>query len=371
MVAGKFQLIKFSDININDPFFESLKDDYPPDPNNIGFIKWFEKKEREGATALVFSDDMGIGAFVCLKDECEPLELQHGIIPAVSRIKISTLRLAERYRGQRLGEGAIGLALWKWQKTKQPEIYVTVFEKHDVLIDLLEKFGFLKVGYNKNGESVYIKSREHIDYSDPYKSFPFINPDFEKGGYLMVNDVYHDTLFPYSELKNTAQEQVALSVANGISKIYVGAQYTRPHYKIGEPVFIYRIHTKKDGQMPKYKSCLTSYVVVTDVIMVKRNNQVLVSFDDLCQRIGNKSVFDEQELLNRYQNDKNVVVIEMLYYGFFGAGNNINYAWLLDNGYFNGDYPASIRVTPDQFKNILEEGEVDVSNVIINQSRTC
>jgi len=342
------------------------KSDYPEDATNIGFIKWFEKKSREDATALVFNDELGVGAFLCLKDENEPIVLKHDILPAISRIKISTLRLSERYRGQRLGEGAIGLALWKWQATKLKEIYVTVFPKQDVLIDLLEKFGFLKVGYNLNNECVYLKSRDLVDYSDPYKSFPFVNSSFEKGGYLIVDDVYHDTLFPYSELKNTLQEQVALSVANGISKIYIGAQYTQPHYRIGEPVFIYRRHTKQDNQKPTYKSCLTSYCVVTDMITVKMNNRALMHFDTLCERIGNKSVFDEKELFKRYQNDKNVVVIELLYCGYFGAGNNINHAWLKGQGYFNDQYPALIEVTPDNFKNILREGGIDVTNVIID-----
>ncbi len=100
--------------------------------------------------------------------------------------------------------------------------------------------------------------------------------------------------------------------------------------------------------------------------MVKTNNRARMTFEELCDRIGNKSVFDENELRVRYENDKNVVVIELLYYGYFGAGNNINNAWLSDNGYFNGAYPASIEVSPAQFIEILREGDVDVSNVIID-----
>jgi len=365
-MGGKFQLRKFSEIDINDLFFSPLKIDYPEDAMNIGFVKWFEKKSREDATALIFNDELGVGAFLCLKDENEQIALKRDVLPAIPRIKISTLRLGERYRGQRLGEGAIGLALWKWQGTKRQEIYVTVFPKQDLLIDLLEKFGFIMVGYNNNGECVYLKSRDRIDYSDPYKSFPFINPTFKKGGYLIVDDVYHDTLFPYSDLKNTLQEQVALSVANGISKIYVGAQYTQPHYQIGEPVFIYRRHTKQDNQRPTYKSCITSYCIVTDVIMAKINNHALMHFDALCERIGNKSVFDKKELLVKFQNDKHVVVIELLYCGYFGAGNNINHAWLKGHGYFTDQYPALIQVPPDMFKSILREGDIDVSDVIID-----
>ena len=108
-----------------------------------------------------------------------------------------------------------------------------------------------------------------------------------------MNDFYHDTLFPYSELKNTLQTLVALNVRNGLSKIYVVAQYTVPPYKIGEPIFIYRIHTGSGTK--RYKSCLTSFCIVTNVIAVKRSRSHLMTFNELLAKIGNKSVYDESD----------------------------------------------------------------------------
>lgn len=321
-MAGNFSLKKFSDIDLNDPFFDSLKEDYPVGGTVKPFEVWFPEKAQEGRTALVFDDENGLGAFVCIKDETENIVLTDRTLPKKTRCKITTIKIAERFRGQRLGEGAIGLVLWKWKDLGWEDIYVTVFDKHDLLITQLTKFGFIKVGYNPNGEGVYLRSRNNVDYSDPYKSFPFINPDFENAGYLCVNDFYHDTLFPYSELKNTLQTSVALNVRNGLSKIYVGAQYTVPPYKIGEPIFIYRIHTGSGTK--RYKSCLTSFCIVTNVIAVKRSGSHLMTFDELLAKIGNKSVYDESELQTKYNNDKNMFVIEMLYYGYFGEGHNIN-----------------------------------------------
>lgn len=183
-----------------------------------------------------------------------------------------------------------------------------------------------------------------------------------------MNDYYHDTLFPYSELKNTLQTSVALSVRNGFSKIYVGAQYTVPPYKMGEPILIYRIHT---GQGTKrYKSCLTSFCIVTNVIAAKRNGKFLLNFNELLARIGNKSVYDERELRTKYDNDKNMFVVELLYYGYFGEGHNINMDTLENKGYWSsshgGVYPALIRLTPGEFKQILREGNINVNNVIID-----
>ena len=100
------------------------------------------------------------------------------------------------------------------------------------------------------------------------------------------------------------------------------------------------------------------------------NGQYLMSFDELKRRIGNKSVFNEHELQRQYNEFKSVTVVEMLYVGYFGAGNNVNMNWLDQNGYWaiKDQYPTEVKLTPDQFKTILAKGNVDVSNVIIHQS---
>ena len=364
-VPGKFSLRKFSEINLDDPFFATLKSDYPGSASSPSFCVWFKNKAQEGRTALVFSDDQGLGAFICIKNENEPIKLNGGTLSACNRVKISTMKIAERFRGQRLGEGAIGLVLWKWQKSGTDEIYVTAFDKQDLLISQLEKFGFHKAGYNLNGEGVYIKSRHNIDYSDPYKSFPFINPNFKSSGYLIINDTYHDTMFPYSELKNnTLQNAVAMNVSNGLSKVYVGAQYSQLPYGIGDPILIYRRYTAGSGK--QYRSCITSFCVVTKIIQAKKSGQKLMSFDELLTKIGNKSVFNKDELRNRYNNDWNVLVMEMLYYGYFGEGNNVNMAWLKQSGYWGNGYPTSFSLGQAAFKSILKKGNIDVSNVIID-----
>lgn len=365
-MAGKFNFKKFAEIDLEDPFFDSLKTDYPGNEHSTGFVAWFGKKSAESATALVFEDDQGLGAFVYLKNENEPIQLTDKTLPATSRVKIGTLRLAERYRGQRLGEGAIGLAMWNWQKTKSREVYVTVFESHKLLIDLFERFGFVFKGNNPNGERVYIKSRESVDYSDPYKSFPFIDPAFKNAGYLVVEDHYHDTLFPYSELKNTLQERIGLSVANGFSKVYIGSPSTPLPYQKGEPILIYRKYTGTDSK-PGFKSCITSFCVVTNVVVAKSQGRRLFTIDDVLQKVSNKSVFDENDIRAKYENSPSLVVVEMIYSGYFGAGNNVNWVWLKNHNLWPQGYPTTARLTHAEFRTILGEGGVDVSNVIVNQ----
>ena len=172
-MPGSFQRMLFSDMDAEDGFFDSLKEDYPD------FATWFERKTAAEETALVHHDDEGIGAFVYLKEETEPISLVGATLPAAPRLKIGTLKVATRAQGERLGEGAIGLALWRWRYSGHSEVYVTVYEKHESLVGILRKFGFSRVGMKDNGESVYVKDRRRLDYDDAYLCFPFLDPGFE------------------------------------------------------------------------------------------------------------------------------------------------------------------------------------------------
>lgn len=261
-MTDRFKYVPFGDCDLSDSFFDTLKQDYPE------FPEWFKRKAAIGEKAYIYLDDIGICAFIYLKKENEELVFNDRVLPKEKRLKIGTLKLEERIQGKRLGEGAIGISLWLWQNLKYNQIYVTVFEHHKDLIALLERFGFICAGKNQRGEQVYIKDRRNIDYSDPYKSFPFINPAFTKAGYIPIYDYYHDTLFPYSELARTEQETLEISAANGVSKVYIACPSSVLHIKPGEPVFIYRIHTGEG--IKKYKSVVTSFCTITAVTEIKK-----------------------------------------------------------------------------------------------------
>lgn len=365
-MAGKFERKFFSDINLNDPFFDSLKADYPGSATSTRFIDWFRRKAATGQKALVFEDEQGIGAFINLKsEEAEEITLSDGrILPKVERLKITTIKIDERYRHQRIGEGALGLTLWQWRDLRTNEIYVTVFEKHSNLIFLLEKYGFVHVGNNLNGERVYIKDRSKIDFSDPCKAFPFISTQTQSAGCLAIEMAYHDTMFAFSELANTLQERVDISAANGLKKVYIGQPYSLA-FKVGEPVLVYRKYTGNEGR-PGYKSVITTYCVATRIEKIKSNGQALCSYDEFLHMVGNKSVYDEHELKIKYDTWASLTLIELLYYGYFGAGNNVNWKWLKDNDCWPGTHPMNIHYTRSQFEKILREGNVDVDNVIID-----
>lgn len=357
IMAGKFVWRKFKEVDLNDAFFTSLKIDYEE------FPVWFKKKSDAGECALVFNDEQGIGSFVYLKEENEPIVLLDKTLPAIPRIKIGTLRLAERYRKFRLGEGALGVSLWKWQELKCNEIYVTVFEKHIEIINLFERFGFKCVGMNDRGECVYLKSRKNIDYSDAYKAFPFIRSDFNKAGLIPIFERFHDRLFPYSEIKGNKREIEEETAGNGITKVFIGSPYTAMHYEVGEPVGIYRIYEGETGKT--YKSAVTSYCTITKIDIIKNKGEASMSISDFVKNAGNKTVFTAEELTSLYNNQKNVVMLEMVYNGFFGKGHNITHKSLNEQGLFTA-HPYNMDYTKEQFIKILGMGDLDVQNIIID-----
>lgn len=92
-MAGTFSLKKFSDIDLSDPFFDSLKADYPVGGNVKPFEVWFPEKAKEGRTALVFDDENGLGAFVCIKAETENIVLKDTTLPKKLAVKLRPSKL--------------------------------------------------------------------------------------------------------------------------------------------------------------------------------------------------------------------------------------------------------------------------------------
>ncbi|MBQ6263651.1 MAG: hypothetical protein IJK58_09075 [Clostridia bacterium] len=345
----------FADIDISDRFFDSLKADY------VGFNKWFSEKQRKKERALILENSTGIHAFLYLKEEFESIKTITYVIPAKERIKIGTFKLDDTISNQRLGEGLVGVSLWKWQESKAEEIYVTVFEKQEKLIGLLTKFGFRLLGRKENGELVLGRSRLDIDYSNAYTSFPFISPKTKKAGLIPINDYFHDRLFPYSETVYTSYEVEEVTAGNGITKVYIGSPFTVTHYSEGDIVVIYRKYTGEGSK--GNKSAVTSFCIITKITVVKRDNRIMIPYEQFLKEAGNKTVFTPEELKSVYEN-ANVVMIEMTYNGFFNKGHNVTYWNLKNRGLFE-EYPYNITYSLDQMKHILKMGGKDVNNIIV------
>lgn len=353
----KLKQFNFSDINLDDCFFDSLKSDYGPQ-----FTEWYNRKSNEGKKALAVIDNTGVHAFLYMKRENEEILAKDNVLPKAERVKIGTLKLDSTVEGQRLGEGIIGVALWKWQLSKIKEVYLTVFPKQITLISMLEKFGFKQVATKENGELILMKSRDNIDFSSPYKSFPFISGKVNKFGLIPIKDIFHDRLFTYSESFYKLSDFKEAIAGNGVTKVYVGCPYTSTQYSEGQVVGIYRIYTGSGSK--GNRSAITSFCTITKITIVKSDNKENMSFDEYMKVAGNKTVFEPSELRSIYKN-RNVIMIEMVYNTFLSKGKNVTY-WQLKNNRLFEDHPYNIEYTVEQMKSIMKMGGIDIENIIIN-----
>jgi hypothetical protein len=140
-----------NNLNFNDPFFNTLKADYPT------FEDWFNKISRAGRYCYVhYSPDGAIQALLILKDEDESI-LSNPPLPKKRRLKLCTFKGEKQ--GNRIGELFIKLAVRYCVNNNLDEMYLTLLPKADkaYLVKLLSEYGFLKSS-KLNEEDLYLKS---------------------------------------------------------------------------------------------------------------------------------------------------------------------------------------------------------------------
>ena len=325
--------VLFQDCDLNDLFFQSLRDDY------LKFDKWFKKKIINN----------------------EEILLKNKILPAKKRIKIGTLKTTETIQGRKYGEGFLGFALWEWATSNAEEIYITTFPKQESLINLLEGYGFTKYGEFPNHELLYMKNKNNLDYTDVKKSFPYISTN-ATGRILLLEAEYHDTLFPYSTLKGIDSEPRNIDIKNGLSKKYISNNLNYKNLRCGDFLIVYRKKGVSEAGKAGFKSAVTGIASVVNVRVV---NKIQEDFETFKENLKNKVALNDDELFEKYS-QKNVLILDIVYNYYFGSGHNINYNTLKENGWWSNSYPANRVYDMEELKKIIQLGGNYVQNIIVN-----
>ena len=349
--ALNVQKLKFGKIDLNDTFFDSLKEDY------VGFDKWFIKKYDEEAYITINSNNGMLLSFLYLKVEDEN-ENYSNINPQFSskrRLKIGTFKVISN--GVRLGERFMKIIFDNALKNHVQEIYVTVYDKRPEqrrLIDLLEQWGFVLWGTKGEGELVYVRDFSPQFNIENLKScFPYIS----KGRNVYVVPIYpeyHTELLPDSILNTESPEEFIEDFPhrNCINKVYV-SRAMEPYPSVGDILVFYRT----GGY---YKSVVTT---IGEVLEVKTDFQDENDFILYCRK---KSVYPEQALREmwRYSARKPFVVNFLYDYSF---PHRINMKELIDLKVLTGinDAPRGFKpITKEQFEIILKETRSDESFIV-------
>ena len=332
----------FANISLADPFFDSLKADYP------GFEAWFVRKATENA--FVQYDDNGqLQAFLYLKEEHDAVTDVSPQLPAALRLKVGTFKIEAH--NTKLGERFIMKIMNAAVIKGSREIYVTIFPKHTALIALFERYGFERVAI-KGGEGVWRKTLD-AHHGDILKDYPVISPEGKRKFLLSISPKYHTELFPDSILRNEVSDASTIirdvSHTNGIHKAYICRMRGVEHLHQGDILVIYRT---SDGQGPAfYRSVVTSVCQVEEVRCV----DTFSSFEDFAQYVKARTIFSD-EVLKKCYADPNMVVIRMTYN--FALPRRITQGTLIKQAAFATAYWGFSPITDSQFRFILQQAQV-------------
>lgn len=343
------QKTKFKDINLADTFFDTLKMDYP------GFENWFLKKHSEEAYILKINEL--IEGFLYLKYEEGPIIDVKPSIECNKALKIGTLKINPH--GTRLGERFIKKALDYAILGSVDLCYVTIFEKHEALVNLFYKYGFYKYGVKENGngnELVLIKTFAESN-GDILLDYPLINTNDTQKFLLSIYPDYHSVMFPDSILNNENVDILEdVTYTNSIHKTYV----TRMAVNRANPGDIFIIYrTKTPGTKAEYSSVVSSVCVVEEV----RGQNEFRTFDEFYRYATTYSIFDKEDLRVWY-NRGGCYAVKMTYNA--ALSKRLIRKYLIEEiGLDRHGYWGFFELTDFQFRRILREGGVS-EGIIIN-----
>lgn len=156
----KNKLLK--EINYNDTFFDSLRNDY------YNFNNWFITKQNNNERAYVTYKNNKLTSFLLLKIENEEEQYLDFIKPFSKnkRLKICTFKVIDINKN--IGKEFIKIIENYAKKNNINEIYITINPKHKELINFIEKYNFIyytdKSAKDSKGniilEKVYVKRND-------------------------------------------------------------------------------------------------------------------------------------------------------------------------------------------------------------------
>ncbi|ALP62367.1 hypothetical protein [Paraburkholderia caribensis] len=347
-----FEYKQFKDAKLDDPFFDSLRADYRE------FEDWFGRKSENWAYIFEQDGSKAIDGFLYMKIEDGVVDDVVPPLPAKKRLKVGTFKI--NAHGTKLGERFVKKIFDHAVDGGVAEIYVTIFPKHAGLVNLLNRYGFEKAAIKTtvNGvEDVLIRSMHWRDNLDRDKNYPLIKMD---GDFYQVGIYpdYHTRLLPDSILNNEDVEIVKdISHANSINKIYIAAMKGLMSLTPGDKIVIYRTG---DGKGPaEYRAVATSICVVEAV----RTLDSFGSVDAFLNYARPHSVFSDAELSGFYKSRRYPFIISFTYN--IALRHRLTRHHLIEKIGINRDaYPGFLRLTPQQFKQIVIDGGVNESLIV-------
>lgn len=280
-----------------DSIFASLREDYPE------FDGWFEKCRKEHRGCWVLTIGNQTAGLVIRKDESHAEAGTRNVGHKI--LKVCTLKVRDEFRGEKFGELLLKQILWFAQRNSYDLVYLTVFDKHTFLIDLLSSYGFQETKRLPNSELVLEKAITNgilpaltggtLEYDRRHYPRFYDGPIAQKF-IVPIQPDYHRRLFPEIafavELPLFPNEKFAPALAlgqdrtpgNTIRKVYLCRAQTK-QIRPGDLLLFYM---SKDERYAGSQS-ITTLGIVEQVVEAQ-------STDDLVRATAKRSVFSATDL---------------------------------------------------------------------------
>ncbi len=326
-------------LNLQESFFDSLREDYP------GFNNWFEKVSREGRKAWVYRDDQnGIGALCIYKEETDAIITSSNIALPGKVLKLCTFKVGEKVRGRKIGELFLKSAFRYATENKLSHIYVTMNpERQAFLLDLCLDFGFYYAG-QINNDHVYTKYHpinppEPIDDSLEYhkRYYPHFKCDSHIQKFIVpIRPHYHELLFP------DAQKQGSFLIhtsGNAIKQAYLCHSRLKS-MKPGDILLFYRSRDWK---------AITSIGIV-------ETSDISTDPDKVIQLVSKRTVYTYRNIVTmaKHKLGANTILFRLTYH----LKKPIEYKWLKRREIINGYIQTITKISDESFQKIINEGGI-------------
>lgn len=336
------QKVKLRELNIDDPIFDSLKEDYE-------FTDWI-KKHPDRDAYVNWNTNETLGAILIIK----PAEVENvGDEPPLGkkeRLKISTLKVAEGRRGSKTGELLISIAIREAIHHEIEEIYLTHYTReNDYLVQLIGEYGFTKKSETADGEGVFIKrlTPGPDDDPDPRETHVRFYPTYYDGEsvdkfVIPVRPEYHSRLFTSYEKRQPKLTEFSgqfYSEGNAIKKAYLSHANTRQL----KPEDILLFYRSKD-----HKS-------LTSVGVCERVEYGIEDPNEIRELVGRRSVFTDYEIRELAESPTTVILFKW----HFDLPSPIHYQVLLDDGIISYVIQTIQKLTDKDYKYIRQAGGID------------
>ena len=336
----------FGEVDLSDSFFDSLKADYPE------FEEWYQKKVDSHADVYVqYDDNHDLKGFLYMKMEEESCisDVKPNII-ANRILKIGTFKIDSH--GTKMGEQFLKV-IFDYAIDQAADVcYLTIYEKHAGLINLISQYGFKEYGTKGTGEyleKVYVKEM-YSKTGNILSDYPVVNLQGNRKYMLSIYPKYHSKMFPESILTNESRNIIKdISYTNSIQKVYVCSMQGVEDLKEGDLIVLYR--TAEAGRAAEYSAVATTVCTVLET----RLQSSFRDFDEFYNYTKKYTVFDRNDLAYWY--NRGGLKIIRLVYNFPLRRRIVRHELIEKLGLERDIYWGFFELSDEKFNAIVEYGQ--------------